>query len=111
MKGDYEEFHALGRRKNKANQTQFRLAPRPALGVENPIWKNKANLCRHELAQSLNWKEVMAIWRPAGHKKTKPNKPNLELLRAGCQENCVRLDWSDAIHKESRIHRRRPGAR
>jgi hypothetical protein len=23
LKGDYEEFQALGRRKNKANQTQF----------------------------------------------------------------------------------------
>jgi len=59
MKGDYEEFHALGRRKNKANQTQFRLAPRPALGVENPIWKNKANFCWHEFKQGLNRKGFM----------------------------------------------------
>ena len=45
LKGNYEEFHALSRRENKANSkpnklvlsnvewTQSRLAPRPALGI------------------------------------------------------------------------------
>jgi len=32
MKGDYEEFHALRRRKNKAKQSQFQLAPCTAEG-------------------------------------------------------------------------------
>jgi hypothetical protein len=32
MKEDYEIFSGLTTPKNKANQTQFRLAPRPALG-------------------------------------------------------------------------------
>jgi len=40
MKGDYEEFHALRRRKNKPNSKPNKanpcLAPRPALGVEKP---------------------------------------------------------------------------
>jgi len=35
MKGDYEEFYALGRRKNKANSKPIRrLALRPELGIE-----------------------------------------------------------------------------
>ena len=40
IKGDYEEFHALRRRENKAKQSQSVLAPRPALGVEKPIAGN-----------------------------------------------------------------------
>ena len=35
MKGYYEEFHALRRRKNKANQSQFILAPSTAVGLKN----------------------------------------------------------------------------
>ena len=30
------------------------------------------------MAQSLIWKGIMAMYRPAGHKKTKPIKANLE---------------------------------
>jgi len=53
MKGYYEEFHAFGRRKNKANSkpiklvlsnvewSQSVLAPRPALGVERRVEKTK----------------------------------------------------------------------
>jgi len=41
IKGDYEVFHALGRRKNKPNsnpiQSQYYLAPRFIWGVERPI--------------------------------------------------------------------------
>jgi len=39
MKGDYDNKPASGAEKNKPNQSQSRLAPRPALGVEN-----KANM-------------------------------------------------------------------
>jgi len=37
MKGDYEEFHALRRRKNKANSKPILFSPQIYLGVENPI--------------------------------------------------------------------------
>ena len=38
----YENLHGFGWRKNKAKQTQFRLAPRPALGVdEKQVEKTK----------------------------------------------------------------------
>jgi len=35
MKGDYEEFHALRQRKNKAKQSQYYLAPRIFWGLKN----------------------------------------------------------------------------
>ena len=37
MKGDYEVFHALRRRKNKANSKPIYVSPQTSLGVENPI--------------------------------------------------------------------------
>jgi hypothetical protein len=36
MKGCYEEFHALGRRKNKANSKPILFSPQNFLGVERP---------------------------------------------------------------------------
>jgi len=45
MKRGYEDFCDFARRKNKANskpiQSQFRLASRPALGVEKDFEKTK----------------------------------------------------------------------
>jgi hypothetical protein len=56
MKGDYEDFHGFGRRENKANsnpiQSQFRLAPRPALGVEKELEKPKPAFGRKSEARS-----------------------------------------------------------
>jgi hypothetical protein len=67
MKGDYEEFHTLRRRKNKAKQTQSRLAPRPALGVE----KTKP------ISKQVKWRYVSYsnglrrfIWLGAAKKQT-----------------------------------------
>jgi hypothetical protein len=46
LKGSYEEFYALMRRKNKANlslreQTQYYLAPSTAGGFKNQVKKTK----------------------------------------------------------------------
>jgi hypothetical protein len=42
LKGDYEEFCALKRRKNKANQTQFIFSPQFYWGLKNQrqrLWR------------------------------------------------------------------------
>jgi hypothetical protein len=41
-KKEIREIHCIGHMvKNKANQTQSQLAPRPVLGIENEVEKTK----------------------------------------------------------------------
>ena len=48
--------------KNKAKQTQFRLAPRPALGVdENQVEKTKFTLSEVEWANLLLGKSAQSL--------------------------------------------------
>jgi len=69
--------------KTKPIQTQtkpIRVSPQTCAGGWKAIWKNKANFEIVKLAQTLYWKEIMAINRLAEPKKTKPNKANRRAL-------------------------------
>jgi len=47
LKGDYEEFYALRRQKNKAKQTQSYLAPRIFWGLKTNL-KKQTQFCKGE---------------------------------------------------------------
>jgi len=88
MKGDYEEFHALDRRKNKANSKPIK-ANRLALAHAKPVpglWDSAAELasCRGRAGYLAGWEPTFA--RVAGYSVIRSDAVRRHFARKICKK-------------------------